>query len=446
MLTGARNRAEFPLWRHASDAEWNDWKWQFKNRISSPQQLRHVFPLTRNESEAADRSQHLFRLGITPHYATLIDPADPACPIRAQAVPRLEEMQSASFEREDPLQEDRDSPVPGLVHRYPDRVLLLITHECTVYCRYCTRRRIVGDHEGNDPKQIHAAIDYIRRTPQIRDVLISGGEPLGVSDSRLEDVLDRLRAIPHVEIIRIGTRMPVVLPQRITSNLTDMLRRYHPLWLNTHFNHPLELSPPETRVAMERLADAGIPTGNQTVLMRGVNDCPVVMRSLMHQLVKVRCRPYYLYNCDLAEGLSHFRTPISTGLAIIESLRGHTSGYAVPQFAVDAPNGGGKIPLLPNYLLSSGQGRIVLRNFEGKIATYHEAPEHPKAETGVCRMCGTGHETIGHGPAAEIWRVRDSEAHVPRQSASQGLSEVVRSPQRRVESDLVQLLPAGVGS
>src|SRR5262249_55721663 len=224
MLTQARNRSEFSLWRNATDTEWNDWKWHFKHRISTPKQIRQAFPLTENESRAAVESQHLFRLGITPHYATLIDPADPACPIRAQAIPRLEEMEAADFEREDPLQEDRDSPVPGLVHRYPDRVLLVITHECTVYCRYCTRRRIVGDHQGNDPKQIYAGIDYIRRSPQIRDVLISGGEPLGVSDSRLEDVLGRLRLIPHVEIIRIGTRMPVVLPQRVTPDLTGMLR------------------------------------------------------------------------------------------------------------------------------------------------------------------------------------------------------------------------------
>ena len=386
MLLQPRPRGEFPVWADASDEEWNDWQWQFRNRIATPEQLEQAFPLTTRERDAARRSRELFRLGITPHWATLIDPTDEHCPIRLQAVPRIDELSALAFEREDPLAEDSHSPVPGLVHRYPDRVLLLVTHECPLYCRYCTRRRIVGDQKGNDPAQLDAAIDYIRRTPVVRDVLISGGEPLGLTDRRLEEILGRLRRIPHVEIIRIGTRMPVVIPQRITSDLVNMLRRFQPIWLNTHFNHPLELAPPATRAAMERIIDAGIPTGNQTVLLRGVNDCPVVMRRLMHELVKVRCRPYYLYSCDLSQGLGHFRVPVETGLEILESLWGHTSGFAIPVFVVDAP-GGGKIPLLPNYRVSES----VLRNYEGRHVPYRDASGSPQMVNGTCRSCGTDH-------------------------------------------------------
>ncbi|MBK5292710.1 MAG: KamA family radical SAM protein [Acidobacteriia bacterium] len=368
--TRPREVQQFPRWRNVTAAQWRDWRWQLKNRISTPEELGELIPLTPEERSAAERSRTMFRLGITPHYATLIDPDDPDCPIRRQVVPREDELVIAPFEREDPLNEDGQSPVPGLTHRYPDRVLLLLTHECALYCRYCTRRRIVGDHQGNDPAQLAAAIEYIRGHPEIRDVLISGGDPLSVSDRRLEDVLRRLRAIDHVEIIRIGTRLPVVMPQRITRQLVAMLRRYHPLWLNTHFNHPFELAPVETRQAMERLADAGIPTGNQSVLLRGINDQPAVIKKLMHELVKVRCRPYYLYNCDLSQGLSHFRTSIDRGLEIMESLWGHTSGYAIPTFVVDAPGGGGKIPLLPQYIVSHHQGRLTLRNYRDHISTY----------------------------------------------------------------------------
>ena len=368
MLLQPRARTEFPAWATISDQDWNDWRWQFRNRISTPEQLEHILALTADERAAARRSRALFRLGITPHWATLIDPTDEQCPIRLQAIPRVDELATAGWEHEDPLAEDAHSPVPGLVHRYPDRVLLLVTHECPLYCRYCTRRRIVGDRQGNDPVQLRAAIEYIRQTPAVRDVLISGGEPLSLSDRRLEEILEMLRGIPHVEIIRIGTRTPVVMPQRITADLVAMLRRFHPLWLNTHFNHPFELSPAATRAAMERLVDAGIPTGNQTVLLRGVNDSPIVMRRLMHELVKVRCRPYYLYSCDHSQGLGHFRVPVETGLEILESLWGHTSGFAIPTFVVDAPGGGGKIPLMPNYRVSDG----VLRNFEGRYFSYRD--------------------------------------------------------------------------
>ncbi|HET7215479.1 MAG TPA: lysine 2,3-aminomutase [Terriglobia bacterium] len=411
MLTQPRSREQINQWRHATAEQWADWKWQLKNRIDNAAMLAEVFPLTADEAAAARNSAQMFRLGITPHYSTLVDPDDPACPIRLQVMPRSAEMSVAPYEMSDPLHEDVDSPVPGLTHRYPDRVLLVITHECALYCRYCTRRRIVGDHEGNDPKLLLAALEYIRQHTEIRDVLISGGDPLGLSDAVLENVISRLRSIKHVEIIRIGTRIPVVMPQRLTPALLAMLRKYHPIWLNTHFNHPFELRPQETRDAMERLVDAGIPTGNQTVLLRGVNDCPVIMRSLVHELVKLRCRPYYIYNCDLSEGLSHFRTPVSTGLAIMESLYGHTSGYAVPTFVVDAPGGGGKIPLMPNYMIASGNGNVILRNYRGEYSTYvdHGGTQQMPEEAG-CSLCQTSHEAIKYGPAAELWHRTGAQA------------------------------------
>jgi len=406
MLTKPRDWRQIPLWADATEEQWNDWRWQVSHRITNLEQLRQVVNLTEEEEAAVPDSEHLFRLGITPHYATLIDPDDPNCPMRLQAVPKYAELAWADYEMGDPLHEDVDSPVPGITHRYPDRVLFLITHECSLYCRHCTRRRIVGDQEAMSTAMIDRAIAYIRAHPEVRDVLISGGDPLAVPDRRLEYVIKNLRAIPHVEIIRIGTRMPVVLPQRITPELVSMLRKYHPIWLNTHFNHPFEVQHPKAREAMERLADAGIPTGNQSVLLKGINDCAVVMRKLVHELVKVRCRPYYIYNCDLSEGLSHFRTPVSKGLAIIEALRGHTSGYAVPTFVVDAPGGGGKIPLMPQYLISQADGRVILRNFEGKISIYHEGTPDDHVADGKCTICGTDHSEIKIGQAAELWAVR----------------------------------------
>jgi lysine 2,3-aminomutase len=407
MLTEPRHPDSIPLWNDATSDQWNDWKWQIAHRITSAAQLEQVVRLTDDEKRTLVDSEGLFRLGITPHAATLIDPEDPDCPMRMQSVPRYGELFTAPWEAEDPLDEDGTSPVPGITHRYPDRILFLLTHECSLYCRFCTRRRIVGDQQGISTKMLDAQIGYVAAHPEVRDVLISGGDPLAVPDSRLEYVISRLRALPHVEIIRIGTRMPVVMPQRITPELVEMLRRYHPIWLNTHFNHPFELAPPATREAMERLADAGIPTGNQTVLLRGINDCPVVMRELVHALVKVRCRPYYIYACDLSEGLSHFRTPISTGVALIEALRGHTSGYCVPTFVVDGPGGGGKIPIMPNYVLSQSEGRVVLRNYQGKSCTYHEGPSIPLKD--VCALCGTNHSAVEHGPAAQIWRTAGGE-------------------------------------
>lgn len=408
----ARHYRDIPLWQNATQAQWDDWKWQVSHRITTLEQLQQVINVTEDEERAIKDSQHLFRLGITPFSASLLDPDDPQDPLRLQAVPKYAELQWADYEMSDPLAEDHHMPVPGLTHRYPDRVLFLITHECSLYCRHCTRRRIVGDSEAMSTAQLDAAIDYIRNTPVVRDVLISGGDPLAVPDKRLEYVISRLRAIEHVEIIRIGTRMPVVLPQRITPELVAMLKKYHPIWVNTHFNHPREITP-ETRKACEMLADAGIPLGNQSVLLKGVNDCPVVFRKLCHDMVKMRVRPYYLYACDLSEGLSHFRTTVSKGIEIIESLRGHTSGYAIPTFVVDAPGGGGKIPVMPNYLLSQAPGKVMLRNFEGKISIYHEGTPENHIVNGICTVCGTDHSSINVGVAGTQSRVRPFSGEMP---------------------------------
>jgi len=302
----------------------------------------------------------------------LIDPDNPNCPIRKQAIPTGSETRISAADLLDPLHEDEDSPVPGLTHRYPDRVLLLITDMCSMYCRHCTRRRFAGQKDGESSSDnVQKAIDYIARTPQVRDVLLSGGDALMVSDAKLESIIQRLRDIPHVEIIRIGSRVPVVCPQRITDKLVQMLQKYHPIWLNTHFNHPNEITP-ESKAACEKMANAGIPLGNQSVLLRGVNDCVNIMKRLVHGLVKIRVRPYYIYQCDLSIGLEHFRTPVSKGIEIIEGLRGHTSGYCVPTFVVDAPGGGGKTPVMPTYVISQSPGKVVLRNFEGVITTYTE--------------------------------------------------------------------------
>ncbi|AGY53698.1 L-lysine 2,3-aminomutase [Bacteroidales bacterium CF] len=360
------------LFPEVSDEQWNDWKWQVKNRIETLEQLKKYIKLTEEEEEGVKKSLATLRMAITPYYLTLIDPDNPDCPIRKQAIPTGSETHQSAADLLDPLHEDEDSPVPGLTHRYPDRVLLLITDMCSMYCRHCTRRRFAGQKDDESPaNNIDRAIDYIARTPQVRDVLLSGGDALMVSDAKLESIIKKLRAIPHVEIIRIGSRTPVVCPQRITDKLVDMLKQYHPIWLNTHFNHPNEVTP-EAIAACERMANAGIPLGNQSVLLRGVNDCVNIMKRLVHLLVKMRVRPYYIYQCDLSMGLEHFRTPVSKGIEIIEGLRGHTSGYAVPTFVVDAPGGGGKTPVMPNYVISQSPGKVILRNFEGVITTYSE--------------------------------------------------------------------------
>jgi len=354
ILYGKKQRTfrDVSLWKDVTDEQWNDWKWQLTHTVNTYEDLAQVIHLTESESEGIKHVTESMPLRITPYYAMLMDPDDPSCPVRLQAVPISNEMQRSPWDMEDPLAEDEDAPALGLTHRYPDRVLFLITNQCSMYCRHCTRRRFSGQVGHAVPKpQLDAAIDYIRRTPAVRDVLLSGGDGLLVNDRILEYIISSLRAIPHVEIIRIGTRAPVVFPQRITDDLCNILRKYHPVWVNTHFNHPDELTP-EAIAACEKLADAGVPLGNQTVL--------------------TRVRPYYIYQCDLSEGIEHFRTTVSKGIEIMEQLRGHTSGYAVPTFVVDAPGGGGKIPVMPQYLISQGHGKVVLRNFEGVISVYHE--------------------------------------------------------------------------
>ena len=373
------------LFPNVTDEQWNDWKWQVKNRIETYEELSKYFTFKPEEAEGIKKALAKFRMAITPYYLSLIDPNDPYDPIRRQAIPAGEECNIAPADLNDPLHEDEDSPAPGLTHRYPDRVLFLITDMCSMYCRHCTRRRFAGQKDDESPSErIEKCLAYIEKTPQVRDVLLSGGDCLMVSDAKLEYIIQRLRAIPHVEIVRLGSRTPVVCPQRITPELCEMLKKYHPIWLNTHFNHPNEFTP-EAEQALARLANAGIPLGNQTVLLRGVNDCVHVMKKLMHELVRNRVRPYYIYQCDLSMGLEHFRTPVSKGIEIIENLRGHTSGYAVPTFVVDAPGGGGKTPVMPQYVISQSPDKVILRNFEGVITTYTEPREYH--EDCHCEAC-----------------------------------------------------------
>ena len=375
-----RNWKDIPLWKDVTDEQWNDWHWQVNNRLNTVDQIKQVVDLTADEEADIAKVMDGFRVGITPYYASLMDPDDPGCPVRRQAVPILEETHRSEADMLDPLHEDEDSPAPGLTHRYPDRVLFLITDQCSMYCRHCTRRRLAGETDGaRSMDDINACIDYIRRTPVVRDVLLSGGDCLCVEDDVLEYIISELRKIEHVEIVRLGSRTPVVMPQRITDDLCNMLKKYHPIWLNTHFNHPKEMTP-EAMEACRKLADAGIPLGNQSVLLRGVNDDVHVMRNLMHVLVKNRVRPYYIYQCDLSLGIEHFRTPVSKGIEIIEGLRCHTSGYAVPTFVVDAPGGGGKTPVMPQYVISQTPDKIILRNYEGVITTYTEPVGLPPLE------------------------------------------------------------------
>ena len=380
----ARNYKD--VWPGVTAEQWNDWRWQVRNRLVDIESVEQVAPLTAEEKSAVSETLKVLRMSITPYYASLIDPHDPNCPIRRMAIPSAHELCIGTYEEIDPLHEEVDSPVPGLTHRYPDRVLFLVTDQCSMYCRHCTRRRFAGALDRALPQQqLEACYDYIRRTPTVRDVVVSGGDPFTLDDEKLDEILTRLREIPHVEIIRIGTRTPVVLPQRITEGLVNVLKKHHPVYVNTHFNHPKEMTP-EAREALARLADAGIPLGNQSVLLRGINDCPHLMKKLVHELVKNRVRPYYIYQCDLVRGLEHFRTPIASGVRIIEFLRGHTSGLAVPVFVVDAPGGAGKIPVGPQYQLSQAGTQVILRNYEGMICVYNE-PEHACDEFN-CKSCG----------------------------------------------------------
>jgi len=354
---------------------WTDWKWQIRHAVRDLKTFEKLLGVTLSDlaREQFESITGRFPMAITPYYLSLMDTDNlENDPIFKQSFPVVEELTIDSSEMNDPLHEDEDCPVPGVTHRYPDRVLLLVSNTCAMYCRHCTRKRKVGDVDSIPGKsQIGLAIDYIRQNPQIRDVLLSGGDPFLLGDEYLDWVLTELRRIPHVEVIRIGTRTPVVLPYRITDDLVNMLKKHHPVWINTHFNHPREITD-SSRMALKKLADAGIPLGNQSVLLAGVNDCPRIMRSLVHKLVMNRVRPYYLYQCDLSEGLSHFRTPVGKGIEILESLIGHTSGFCVPTYVIDAPGGGGKIPVMPNYLISWSTNKVVLRNYEGVITTYKE--------------------------------------------------------------------------
>jgi lysine 2,3-aminomutase len=353
----------------ADDASWNDWRWQLRHSLRGLEALERVLHLSDDERAGLQRNRNSLPNAITPYYASLLDRSDASDPLRRTMVMAAQEFERTPEESIDPLHEDADSPVPGLVHRYPDRVLFLATGTCPVYCRYCTRSRVVGSHDGTyefSTGQWERAIDYITRTPVIRDVLLSGGDPLILSDDRLEWLLSRLRKIPHVEFLRIGSKVPVVLPQRVTPALTKMLKKYHPLFMSLHFIHPSELTK-EVEQSCARLADAGIPLGSQTPLLAGINDNVDVCRRLFHGLLRFRVKPYYLYQADLVVGTSHFRTAVSKGLEIISALRGHTTGYAVPTFAIDVPGGGGKIAILPDSQLQREDEHVLLRNYEGRV-------------------------------------------------------------------------------
>lgn len=370
-----RDYQQIPLFKEVNPIDWEDWHWQMSHRIRSREELAQIINLTPDEEEGLKQASGRLSLAITPYWTTLFDPEDPNCPIRRQAVPVKAESMVSPHEMVDPCAEDRDSPAPHLVHRYPDRVLLLATEHCAVYCRHCTRRRLVGEdrkkEDCSEKNKFDLALEYIRSNKKIRDVLISGGDPLVLEDEQLDDLLSKVRAISHVEFLRIGTRVPVTLPQRITEDLVKILKRYSPLWMSIHFNHPKEITK-RCRIACDMLSDAGIPLGSQTVLLKGINDRPYIMKKLMHELLQIRVRPYYIYQCDPVRGTQHFRTPVAVGINIIEKLRGHTSGYAVPTYVIDGPGGGGKIPIGPNYILSQAKGKYVLRNYRGKIYTYLE--------------------------------------------------------------------------
>ena len=359
-------------WPEVAAAQWNDWKWQLKNRITTLAQLEALLELTPQERAGTILSGSKLALGITPHFFNLIDRQDPHCPIRRQVVPRLEETRISPSERVDPCGEDSHMPVPGLVHRYPDRVLFLVTDRCASYCRYCTRSRVVS---GAGEQELHIdfeqAFRYLQAHTEVRDVLLSGGDPLLLSDDRLESILRRLRAIEHIEFIRIGSRVPIFLPQRITPELCRMFQPYHPLWVSVHVNHPRELTV-EVKEALGRLADHGIPLGNQSVLLAGVNDNVETMKQLVQKLLLCRVRPYYLYQLDLILGSSHLQVPVAKGIEIMEGLRGHTTGYAIPQYVIDAPGGGGKVPINPEYQIYRDEEKIVIRNYEGQVFEYPE--------------------------------------------------------------------------
>ncbi|MCC6672604.1 MAG: KamA family radical SAM protein [Planctomycetes bacterium] len=418
------------------DAEWEDWRWQFRNRITSLEQLASFFPIAREKWDVHRQILADFRMGITPYYLSLIDPRNPHDPILRQVAPLEEEHTFRATGDEDPLGEEAFSPVPGITHRYPDRVLFVISNSCAIYCRYCTRKRIMYEDATTDV-EIDRMVEYIARTPSVRDVVVSGGDPLTFSTAKLESILAKLRAIPHLEIIRIGSRVPVALPQRIDDELCAMLQKYHPLWINVHFNHPNECTPDAAR-ACDRLLRAGIPLNNQSVLLKGVNDDVATMKALVHGLMRMRVRPYYLYQCDPIRGAEHFRTPIAKGIEVIEGLRGHTSGLAIPQYVIDAPGGGGKIPIGPQYLLWHDQrnGRVILRNYQGRTYEYVEPGgrgnmTRPPAPVAALPGATNGNNGNGNGCNGSAKRNGDANAAVlepaPRNGALNGNGQPARN-------------------
>ena len=375
MIPKSKKRA--PIWTDVSKEDWEDWHWQHKNRIRSLDVLEKVINVTEEERNAYEKSVAEFNMAITPYYASLMDPDDPMCPVRQQSVPKMGELQKSPEDLRDPLGEEKDMPVPGLTHRYPDRVLFYTTHHCPVYCRHCTRKRKVSDPSSAALKaQLEGCYQYLEKHKEVRDVVISGGDPLSFNDTKLEEILAKLRSIPHIEIIRLGTRNPVTLPQRINDDFCKMIKKFHPIFVHTHFNHTAECTP-DSAEALNMLADAGCNIGNQMVLMKGINEDPQMVLEMNRWLLKQRTRPYYMFQCDLAEGISHFRTPIETGLKILRHLIGHTSGMAIPRYVVDLPGGGGKVPIQPEYLIEK-KGRILtFENFKGEHYEYPEPPEVP---------------------------------------------------------------------
>jgi lysine 2,3-aminomutase len=417
---GARRIGRAHYFPEISDADWSDWRWQFRNRITSLEALALHLEIPADEWQ--DRQEVLgdFRMGITPYYLSLIDKDDPDDPILRQVVPLAEENLFRAIGEEDPLGEEQFSPVPGITHRYPDRALMVVSNNCAIYCRYCTRKRTM--YEGATPDvELDRMIDYIARTPAVRDVVVSGGDPLNYSNAKLEQILSKLRAIPHLEIIRFGCRVPVALPQRIDAELCELLAKYHPVWVNVHFNHPRELTP-EAAAACDRLLRAGVPHNNQAVLLKGVNDSVETIKALCHGLMRMRVRPYYLYQCYPVRGAEHFRTPIAKGIEIMEGLRGHTSGLAIPTFVVDAPGGGGKIPVAPQYLLhyDRDKGRAVLRNFQGNIYEYFE----PRTET----------DELNPAPPPSGGRLNSSGAFGGPLLSANGSAETPARPNKRLRA------------
>ncbi len=386
-------------WRDVPREQWDDWKWQLQHSVTSIEALEEILPL---EPEAKNRIVHTFKkykFAVAPYYISLMDPDNPQCPFRLQSIPQESELEVSGEEFSDPLNEDDDMAVPNVVHRYPDRVLVTINSSCSMYCRFCTRRRFVLDKGGHkDRNELEVICDYLESHPEIRDVIISGGDALMMGEKRLLEILGRIRAIPHVEIMRLASKIPCVLPMRITDALVQTLKIFKPLYFMTHFNHPYEITP-EAKLACERIVDNGIPMMNQTVLLRGINSEVVIMKKLMQELLTIRVKPYYIYQCDLSEGISHFRTPVEKGIEIIESLRGHTSGLAVPEFVIDTPGGGGKVPIGPQYLLSQSDKKVVLRNYEGIISSYPQPKETDCTCSTAEAIREKGDRRVEHGPA-----------------------------------------------